>query len=920
MSARLDRVYVPPTEAVQDAEVVAVAFSDHCALRVGLAAAGAAGPRPLRTRAAWRFDCRILTDPAYLPSLQEEWARCVAARGDADVTEWWPQHAKPAIRRHAAKFTREWRRDCRSKLLFLYELLQELITASPRPAGYVEHIKETKTEILMVHAVMLEGVKVRAALDEVVRDEPVSAVHVGRAARRARQQDIKNIQDADGQVLTDPADVRQLFYTLYEAKFKAPAEDDVLGPDSPILAAATKVLDDADNEALCRPFTVDEVYAAVKKCPRRKSPGADGLQGEFYVGAWGVVGEALTEFLNAVWERRRVPPAMSRGIITLIPKKPRPVVAKDFRPITLLDVDVKTLDRLMTERLSTFQDRLLHPNQVRPGGKRSMAHALCDLRDVLSALDALRLPGAVLSIDFSSAFDSVRHDFLFEVLRRRGVGAHYVDVLRSLYAGASSQLRVNGELTASFPVGKSVRQGSPASMLYFSIVLAPLMIVLEERLQGLALANSCMRVSAYADDAFLVLRDHDEAAAVMDVLQDYGATSGLLANPEKCGVLTTGGWRREAPVAFPYVEKLKVLGITFHANIKATIKDNWAAVIASVRGVLRDHSPRGLGLTQRAEFVSIYALSRMWHVGQVLPVPKGAAAAVEKAIRTFLWRGQFFTTAMAVTCTPRAQGGLGIPVGEKKCDAFFTGRWQGALVDTPDSFAGEWLQVLLGAFPLGVLQQRVWPEASHFMAFNTCRTKAAAAEPEVDARSAIRAIYNELVNAAPAPLPRVVAKAPDVQWQRVWANVRHEALPEDVQDSWWKAVHDLPATRHRLKRIGRSESRACPTCAAPDTLAHRLARCSAVLDAWRWTRATLTKLLGSAATPRTLLQPDFAPENPDRHATAAWVAGQHVHLVVSAASSTPAAFALHIMRAKRKALAHPSCPPPLQRGLAQYVQ
>jgi len=262
---------------------------------------------------------------------------------------------------------------------------------------------------------------------------------------------------------------------------------------------------------------------------------------------------------------------------------------------------------------------------------------------------------------------------------------------------------------------------------------------------------------------------------------------------------------------------------------------------------------------------------------------------------------------------------LGIPVVQKKCLALFTGRWQGVLVDTPDSFAGEWLQVLLGAFPLGVLQRRVWPAAGHFAAFHNCRTTAAAAEPEVDARTAIRAIYTELVNAAPAPVPRVVAKAPDVQWQLVWANVRHEAIPEDVQDGWWKAVHDLPATRHRLQRIGRSDTRTCPRCAAPDTLAHRLARCSAIRDAWRWTRATLTRLLGSTATPRTLLQPAFAPDDPDRHATAVWVTGHHVHLVVTAARTDAASFARYIVRAKAKALARAACPPALQRGLATFV-
>lgn len=495
-----------------------------------------------------------------------------------------------------------------------------------------------------------------------------------------------------------------------------------------------------------------------------------------------------------------------------------------------------------------------------------MAGALCDLRDVISALGSLQTPGCVLSIDFSSAFDSVRHDYLFEVLQRRGVAKHFVDVLRSLYAGAASQLRVNGELTAAFPVGKSVRQGAPASMLYFAIVLAPLLTILEERLEGLALASCTLRVSSYADDAYMVLRNHNEAAMVMDVLQEYGVRSGLCANPDKCGALALGGWRKDIPVIFPYVEKLKVLGVTFHADVKASTSDSWGAALASVRGVLSENATRALGLSQRARYINMYALSKMYHVAQVFPVPKGVSSNVVKAASRFLWRGQFFTTSMSVACTPRGQGGLDIPDVRSKCMALFAGRWQDVMVQTPDSFAGEWLQVLLGAFPLGTLQRKVWTKAWHYNAFHATRTTASSAPVDVAGRDAIRGVYKELVDAAPVPVPRVVTKSPMVGWQQVWANVSAEVLSEDVRDAWWKAVHDLTATRDRLHRIQRSDTRTCPTCAAPDTLAHRLCRCTAAREVWRWTRATLSRLLGSTATPRTLLQPDFCVQSPERQA------------------------------------------------------
>lgn len=113
------------------------------------------------------------TDPNYLPSFKDEWARCVAGRPvGADVVQWWLPHAKPTVRRHAAKFTREWRRQCKNRLSFLYELLQDLVTATPRPAEYAGLIRETKAEILEMHALKLQGVKQRAALDTMLQDSP----------------------------------------------------------------------------------------------------------------------------------------------------------------------------------------------------------------------------------------------------------------------------------------------------------------------------------------------------------------------------------------------------------------------------------------------------------------------------------------------------------------------------------------------------------------------------------------------------------------------------------------------------------------------------------------------------------------------------------------------------------------------------
>lgn len=256
----------------------------------------------------------------------------------------------------------------------------------------------------------------------------------------------------------------------------------------------------------------------------------------------------------------------------------------------------------------------------------------------------------------------------------------------------------------------------------------------------------------------------------------------------------------------------------------------------------------------------------------------------------------------------------------KKCRALYAGRWQGIMVHDQDSFSGEWLTVLLRTFPLTEAKPQVWPAAHHFRSFHETRRTASTAPADVPASVAIRAMYDALVAASPAPRPRMQAKAPDAYWPRVWANVGEVTLPTDVRDSWWTAVHDLVATRDRLHRIGRSETRTCPTCRVPDTLHHRVTACGDARTAWGWARMTLTRLLGVTATVRTLLRPDFDHANHERRAAAAWVAAHTIHFSTTATRGGSAAFAAAIMKAKARALQQHHLPAGLRRELDRAVR
>jgi endonuclease/exonuclease/phosphatase family metal-dependent hydrolase len=543
VSSRLDRIYASPAtcRAARCIETSAVSFSDHMAVICKFDQEAPPRTEPTsRARASWTLDISILHDEDFQEYFKQQWRLWTSRRPSfKHAVDWWLRIVKPGIRRVAAEYTREKRRLQNIQLNFLHSALQELSVLTARSAADMQCVKDIKKAINDIHADRLRGFGAKAKTDSVVDGEPVSMHHIFKYTKRKARQSISQLTTDDGRVLDSSADITEHLLDVFTSRFSAP---DGAPPPASTLAHLERSITEEDNESLCQPITLEELTASVRACRPGKSAGEDGIIAELYQVMWPIIGHMFLQVVNDMWTRSHVPEEMVRGIVVLIPKTNNAKKIKDLRPLTLLNVDVKLFSRVLASRISKVLPKLLHPGQVQPGGVRNMAAALCDLRDTISYLDCTSTPGCILSVDLAAAFDCVRHDFLFAVLSRRGLAPSFAAALNQMYSGASSQLRVNGDLTTSFPVGRSVRQGCPLSAILFAVVLSPLMFRLHERLQGVGIADSLLRVSAYADDIYGVLRGHQDAVAVREELDDFSQVSGLKSNALKSRALPVGSW------------------------------------------------------------------------------------------------------------------------------------------------------------------------------------------------------------------------------------------------------------------------------------------------------------------------------------------------------------------------------------------
>ncbi|KAJ9530491.1 hypothetical protein QJQ45_012481 [Haematococcus lacustris] len=292
----------------------------------------------------------------------------------------------------------------------------------------------------------------------------------------------------------------------------------------------------------------EELGRALQGCAHSKAPGKDGLPMEVYDRLWPLLRPPLMAMLREALADTSSPAPLAEfltGLVTLVPKagKPRDQVS-GYRPITLLNCDVRLVARALEDRLQRPLDLLVSPSQSafilgRDIGDNVQFH--------LSLLEYLRQRGSpawLLLLDLAGAYDNVSWDLLQATMEAMGFRQDgHVRWAQILHRGATSQVLVNGHLTNSFPLESGLLQGSGASPLYWCIVLQPLVSYLSSlQLAGrlntpsipisplashMATLQPTMPSKEYADDITITVLDRvKDGAVVVEALEVFRAAGG----------------------------------------------------------------------------------------------------------------------------------------------------------------------------------------------------------------------------------------------------------------------------------------------------------------------------------------------------------------------------------------------------------
>lgn len=105
---------------------------------------------------------------------------------------------------------------------------------------------------------------------------------------------------------------------------------------------------------------------------------------------------------------------------------------------------------------------------------------------------------------------TVRHEYLFGVLRMHDLETEFIDFFREIYRDISSTLVLNGVPKGTIGLGRGVPQGCALSPMLFALCTNPFIrsISPDLKVRGLPLlGKSAITGSAYADDVPMFIRD-----------------------------------------------------------------------------------------------------------------------------------------------------------------------------------------------------------------------------------------------------------------------------------------------------------------------------------------------------------------------------------------------------------------------------
>lgn len=178
------------------------------------------------------------------------------------------------------------------------------------------------------------------------------------ASSRKKNNQLRGLKNKDGEWKESREDIQSIVEEYFTELFNTTPG----GRELTVREHVNQVSDE-QNAQIMGPVTMEEVKSAVFSMHPEKSPGIDGLNPGFYQAYWQIIGEDVTNFCQTFFNTGELPEGINRTLVCLIPKIKHPELMQDVRPISLCNVLIRILSKVMGNRLKSCLPGLISDRQ-----------------------------------------------------------------------------------------------------------------------------------------------------------------------------------------------------------------------------------------------------------------------------------------------------------------------------------------------------------------------------------------------------------------------------------------------------------------------------------------------------------------------------------------------------------------------------
>jgi hypothetical protein len=155
--------------------------------------------------------------------------------------------------------------------------------------------------------------------------------------------------------------------------------------------------------------------------------------------------------------------ALNVTFLALIPKEGQISHPMEFWLIALCNVIYKLLTKVIARRLKPILPGIISLEQLGYVEGRKIMDSVILAHEVIHSLQKTRMPGMILKLDLSKAFDKLSWDYMCAILLAFGFDHLWVEWILNLTSSAFFSILVNGVPSHPFSPSRGIRQGDPLS-------------------------------------------------------------------------------------------------------------------------------------------------------------------------------------------------------------------------------------------------------------------------------------------------------------------------------------------------------------------------------------------------------------------------------------------------------------------------